>query len=357
MSDTLLHADIVWRQQGLKCRAVFDLHAGVTALIGPSGAGKTTLARMIAGLDKPESGTVRFGDTVLFNSGKNRNINTAQRDIGLVLQQTALFPHLSVEQNIRFAPSATDEQAQEAISILGLKSLLHRSPHSLSGGEAKRVAIARAVAAAPSLLILDEPMNGLDPKARDEILPMIKSLAQASSVPILMITHQIEDMLRVADHAVLMRPREVIAAGSLETVLAAPECAELMGLSDAGQLLSATIVDQKDDLLIADLGGDKIYLPNMGEKIGSKATLRVFASDISVAVSRVDDISILNQLDAEVSAVETNGNQATLKLTLRESGLALESRITVQSVKRLNLMVGKKIVALIKAVSVKDIER
>lgn len=356
MSDALLHADIAWRRQGLKCRAVVELYAGVTALIGPSGAGKTTLARMIAGLERPDSGTIRFGDNILFNSGKKRNMPAAKRSIGLVMQQTALFPHLTVEQNIRFAASAAEEQVHQAIGVLNLATLLHRGTDTLSGGEAKRVAIARAVAADPSLLILDEPMNGLDPKARNEILPMIKSLAQASSVPILMITHQIEDMLRVADHAVLMRPREVIATGTLETVLAAPECAELMGLSDAGQLLSATITGRKDDLVIADLGGDCINLPDKGEKVGSKATLRVFASDISVATSRIDGISILNQLDAEVCQVQMVDKQAMLRLKLCQSGKMLNSRITPQSVNRLGLKTGAKVVALIKAVSVKDIE-
>ncbi len=355
MSEPLLEIDIIWRQQGLKCRAEFQLQAGVTALIGPSGVGKTSLARMIAGLDSPESGTIRFQEHIFYNSGRGRNIPAAGRRIGLVMQQSALFPHLTVEQNIRFSGSATEELVIKAVEILGLSKLLNRRTTSLSGGEAKRVAIARAIAAKPSLLILDEPMSGLDPRARGSILPMIKALGHASGVPILMITHHIEDMLRVADHAVLMRPREVIASGSLEDVLAAPECAELMGLSDAGQLLSATITERNNDLLVADLGGDILYLPDMGEEVGSKATLRVFASDISIAKTRVGDISILNQLQSDIVEIEQNGNQATLTLKLTHSGLLLKSRLTIQSVNRLELKNGQRIVALIKAVSVKDI--
>ncbi len=356
MSAALLEVDIIWRQQGLKNRATFQLHAGVTALIGPSGAGKTSLARMIVGLDSPESGAIRFGEYILYNSGKKRNIPAAERNIGLVMQQSALFPHLSVEQNIRFSGVATEKLVTKAVKILSLSTLLGRRTDTLSGGETKRVAIARAIAAAPSLLILDEPMNGLDPRARGAILPMIKALGRASNVPILMITHHIEDMLRVADHAVLMQPRKVIKSGSLEDVLAAPECAELMGLADASQLLSTTITNRQNDLLTADLGGDTLYLPDLGEEMGSKATLRVFASDISIAKTRVDDISILNQLEAEIVQIEQSDNQATLTLKLTRSGLALKSRLTVQSVNRLQLTEGQRIYALIKAVSVKDIE-
>ena len=356
MKEPLLEIDIVWRQQGLKNRAAFKLNAGVTALIGPSGAGKTSLARMITGLESPESGTIRFGDNILYNSGKKRNVPASERNIGLVMQQSALFPHLTVEQNIRFSSAATDDFVMEAVRVLDLSKLLNRSTATLSGGETKRVAMARAIAAQPSLLILDEPMNGLDPKARGSILPMIKALGHASGVPILMITHHIEDMLRVADHAVLMQPREVIASGSLEEVLAAPECAELMGLADAGQLLSATITERTNDLLVADLGGETLYLPDLGEEVGSKATLRVFASDISIAKSHVEDISILNQLAADIVHIKQSGHQPVLTLKLASSDLLLNSRLTMQSVNRLNLKEGQRVFALIKAVSVKDID-
>lgn len=355
MENSLMQIDISWRQQGLKCRAVFDLSNGVTALIGPSGAGKTTLARMIAGLDTPIAGIIRFKDNVLFNSKKSRNICAANRNIGLVMQHSALFPHLSVEENLHFPPSATDESVAEATQLLDLSNLLHRDTATLSGGEEKRVAIARAVAAKPALLILDEPMNGLDPKARASILPMIKKLGQSANVPTLMITHQIEDMLRVADHAVLMRPREVVAFGSLESILAAPECTSLMGISDAGQLLTTTITGREDSLLKADLGGDTVFLPDNGEDVGTNATLRVFASNISIAKTHIDDISILNQLAAQITQIEESGNQAMLTLKLINSGVTLTSQLTKQSVSRLALTVGDHVFALIKAVSVKDI--
>lgn len=359
MEDPFVHIDISWRQQGLKSRAVFDLSNGVTALIGPSGAGKTRLARMIAGLDTPTAGTIRFKENILFNSKKGRNICAADRNIGLVMQQSALFPHLSVEQNLRFSPSSTDESITDAVHLLDLSSLLHRDTTTLSGGETKRVAIARALAAKPALLILDEPMNGLDPKARGTILPMIKKLGQTAGVPTLMITHQIEDMLRVADDAVLMRPREVVAFGSLESILAAPECTSLMGVSDAGQLLTGTITGRENSLLLANLGGDTIFLPdtneNTGEEVGASATLRVFASDISIAKTHIDDISILNQLEANITDIKASGNQATLTLELVNSGVTINSSLTAQSVARLALKAGDRVFALIKAVSVKDI--
>lgn len=356
MTQASLSVDILWQLNGQRARAAFTLDAQVTALIGPSGAGKTTLARMISGLEAPAGGTIRFGEEIFCNVNKRRLMKAEERNIGYVMQDAALFPHMSVEANIAFSPKSTPQSVTEAISLMSLGGLTKRRPETLSGGERRRVAIARALAAQPALLILDEPMNGLDPKARADLLPRLKALAAETKTPVLMITHLLEDMLAVADAAILMAPGKVVASGSLEDILSAPECSDLLGLDDAGQLLEASIEGEKDGLLVAAIAdNEQLLIPNRGEATGSRVTLRILASDIAISLNSVKDISVLNQLPCKVSNIEMNEHNALISLELSSSGTSLKSRITRSSQERLGLKAGMQVHALIKAVSVRDI--
>lgn len=351
----MFDADIQWTQNGRHARAAFSLAAGITALIGPSGAGKTTLARFMCGLDKPIGGHMRFGKKTLFHAQKRVFVPAAARGIGLVAQDAGLFPHLTVEKNIGFAPASTPESCATAIETMNCKPLLQRLPQTLSGGERRRVAIARTLAAKPQLIILDEPMTGLDPKARQDILPFIKALNRKDGVPVLFITHQIEDMLAVADHALLMAPGQIVAAGSLEDIVASPDCARLLGLSDAGQLLRGTVANRDDGMITVDAAGTKICLPDGGESIGADLTLRVMASDIAIAKRPVDDISVINQLPALILKIETTEHSATVHLALEPSGAVIKSNVAAPTIERLKLKESDTVWALIKAVSVKDV--
>ncbi len=355
MTSELLSVDIVWQQNGRSARAKFSMADGITALIGPSGAGKTTLARLITGLERPLGGSILFKGKSLYRGTKKRFTNARQRNIGLVMQDANLFPHLTVEQNIRFSPRSTPESCSEAIGALGVKSLLHRNTGTLSGGEKRKVAIARALAARPQLIILDEPMTGLDPKAREEVLLLIKTINRTAGTPVLFITHHLEDMLAVADNAVLMAPGKTVATGTLEQVILAQECASLLGLADAGQLLTARITGKSNNLLEADASGSIILLPDSGETVGSDVTLRIFASDISLARQKSIDISILNQIAATIMAIREEDKNVFVDMQLEDSDNVLTSKITRHSLSRLELKLNDKVYALIKAVSVKDV--
>lgn len=351
----LLDVDILWRQNAQTARAKFTLEPGITALIGPSGAGKTTLARHIAGLERPAGGSIRTPERVLYHGQKDVFLAPSTRAIGLVAQDAALFPHLTVAENIAFSPHSTPESRLAAIEMMNCSHLLERSPVGLSGGERRRVAIARAVAAQHDLLVLDEPMTGLDPKARQSVLPFIKRLSRMEGVGVLFITHQLEEMLSVADHALLMAPGQVIAAGSLEDIIRTPDCAELLGLHDAGQLLCGSVVQKTGGMIEVDIGGTTMHLPDGGEALGADVTMRLFSADIAISRQPVTDISVMNQIPANISAINLIDGQANVHLALEAVNLELVSQVTRNTVDRMALAVGDRVLALIKAVSVKDV--
>lgn len=349
-----LEADIFWEQNGSPARASLTVGAGVTTLIGPSGAGKTTIARLLAGLETPHGGTIRTENGFLFNRKKNVNLPAAKRRIALVAQDASLFPHLTVAENIGFAPTASDESVAQSARAMGCQHLLERRPETLSGGEKRRVAIARALAAKPSLIILDEPMTGLDPKARAEILPYFARLAKSTDVPVLLISHQLEDMLSIADDAILVDNGHSLVQGTLEQVLQDPRCAEVLGLSDAGQLIRGTVNGTRDGLVSVQIGEQELLIPGHEAEPDSPVTMRVFASDVSLATEKLSTISILNQLEGTIQTIELIGDTAKVSIELAGGDIVLESRITRATIDRMELSPDQNIVALIKAVSVKE---
>ena len=356
MTNTAIASvDISWQMGHCPARASFELLPGVTALIGPSGAGKTTLARILCGLQNSAQGTIQLFDHKLLNSAENFCLAPQQRKIGMVMQEPALFPTMTVRDNIELSNEADGNQLAQLLEITDTKQLLDRSPAALSGGEARRVAIVRAMAAKPQLLILDEPMNGLDPKRRRAVMTLIRTLAHTTNTPVLLITHQLEEMLFAADHALLMEGGHIVEEGSVETVLAAPKTSSLLGIDDAGTLLPATVESHEGHLLKADIGGDTLYVANDGEPIGARLRLRVLARDIALSLKPLADISVLNQLNAEIVSVKLGEHDNQIALKLVNSDGALNCRITKKSTAALKLEPGQKVIALIKAVAVKEL--
>lgn len=343
-----------WETEGTFCKAAFQLSSeGVTALIGPSGAGKTSLARLLAGLDTASAGYIKQGVLTIFDSNTGTNIPAHKRGIALVSQENALIPTLSVTENIELTCCLGKQPLSELIATAEISTLLDRRVGTLSGGEARRVAIVRALASSPRLLILDEPMTGLDPKRRQSMLAHIKKLATQTKTPVLLITHYLEDMLLAADHALLMANGHVLQSGRMEDVLTHPLTAENLGIDDAGSLLTATVTDRKDGLVVADLGGETLLVPDDGEETGSKLHLRVLARDVGLSVSAHKDMSILNQLKGIVTSFTKRESDVVVSVKLEKSGQILASRISQLSATRLNMAEGKELYALVKAVAVK----
>lgn len=217
-AGTRIAFDARLKRGAFELNAAFETDGGITALFGPSGSGKTTILHLIAGLVRPNQGRIALGSRVLTDTASSTFVPKHQRHIGLVFQDAQLFPHLSVEHNLRFGRWFSKAGARQlpidaVVGALGIGHLLKRRPPGLSGGERQRVALARALLAAPELLLLDEPLAGLDAGRQQEILPLIELVRDEFLVPILYVTHSADEVRRLANNVIRLDAGSVVAAG------------------------------------------------------------------------------------------------------------------------------------------------
>ncbi|KAB2758501.1 molybdenum ABC transporter ATP-binding protein [Brucella anthropi] len=348
-----LAVSIKGRNGRFPVEADFAADWGVTALFGHSGAGKTTLLKMIAGTLRPESGRIAVGDFTLFDAEKGVNLPPEKRRIGYVFQEARLFPHMSVKRNLTYARWAGHRQAtrsfDEVVALLGIDDLLDRRPSTLSGGERQRVAIGRALLSDPALLLLDEPLSSLDHARRQEILPFIERLRDESHVPIVYVSHEIDEVARLADEIVLLSGGKVTASGTATDVFPL-----INAEGEGGGVLLEGLVSSYDErykLAEIDLGGASFQLSDAGLKQNMHVRLRVRARDVSIARKVPEAISIRNVLPVTVTAITVDdGPNAYVSLDFQ--GRRLGARLTRRSVDELALQSGDHVVALVKAVSV-----
>ncbi len=322
-----------------------DLAAGpgVTALFGPSGAGKTTLARCVAGLARPDGGRITLDGRVLFDAGVD--VPPHRRGVGYVFQEPRLFPHLSVRGNLLYgAPRGASPDAVAA--MLGIGALLDRRPGGLSGGEAARVAIGRALLRAPQLLILDEPLAALDARRRDRVLPWLEGLREAG-LPILYVSHAIEEVARLADTLVLMRGGRIARAGPLGGLLSDPEAAAEIGPSQAGAMLEGVVEAVADGLARVATPAGPLEVAFDGP-VGARLRIRIRAGDVIVATDPPRGLSALNVLPATVAAIRAGQGPGAM-VSLRAGEGVLLARITRRSASSLGLRPGLAVWAVVKA--------
>ncbi|HOY76700.1 MAG TPA: ATP-binding cassette domain-containing protein, partial [Hyphomonadaceae bacterium] len=221
--------------------------SGITVVFGPSGAGKSMLLATIAGLHRLESGRVEFNGRVIEDTGAKTRVGPHDRGIGLVFQDARLFPHLSVRGNIQYAERRRPAARNAPITIeiarrLEIEDLLDRRVRNLSGGERSRVALARAVVSAPELLLLDEPFAALDGRRRIAFLKLLKDLSKSQNLPLMVVTHQVEEVAELADHVIAMKGGHVVSHGPAAEVMAMPNFAALLDRRDYGARVDATSV-------------------------------------------------------------------------------------------------------------------
>ena len=328
---------------------------GIAVLFGPSGSGKTTLLRCVAGLERADGARVEIAGQVWQDDSRSIFLPAWRRPLGYVFQEASLFDHLDVRGNlaygVRRAGSGETAIALEAtIELLGIGALLARRTHQFSGGERQRVAIARALATQPRLLLLDEPLAGLDHARRQEILPWLERLRDELHIPMLYVTHTADEVARLADTLIVLDQGRVVAAGPVAQVLARVETPVVLG-EDAGALLEGTVVerDGRWHLMRIAFAGGSLWLRDSGLAVGSPVRLRVLARDVSIAAEEPRATSIQNLLPCVVRAVVPDAHPSQALVQLACGGSVLLARITARAADALGLVPGKPVWAQVKS--------
>lgn len=332
---------------------------GVTALFGRSGSGKSTLLRVIAGLEPNADGHVAWQEELWQNgnAGNKRQFTPPhKRGLGMVFQDTRLFPHLNVAQNLAYA----DKRARhlpgpamaDIIEAFDLGALLARHPDNLSGGEASRTAIARALLTRPRLLLMDEPLAALDEARKTEILPYLERLRDQIGTPILYVSHNMAEVARLANTLMLIDKGKINHHGPLEALLADPGVAPALGLRDAGAVIQAMLTAQDDDgLSRLTTSAGTLFLPRIEAPLGSHLRIRILAQDVILSRTAPQGLSALNILPATVTDLRTGAGPGAL-VQLRAGQDDILARITRRSATALGLAPGSPCFAILKSVSV-----
>ena len=356
MSTLSLH--VALDRPGFSLRVGLDLELeGITALFGPSGSGKTTLLRIIAGLEDAASGTVAF-DGETWQNGESR-VPTHRRHVGYVFQDGRLFPHLTVAENLQFALQRGASAPRRAIALeaaieaLDLTSLLARRTPSLSGGEQQRVAIARALLTSPRLMLMDEPLSSLDLKRKREIVPHIETLPEIFGVPVLYVTHNLDEVARLANDVVLLVDGQVAAYGGVAEVFERTDLESLTGGLEAGVVLRAPVIAHDNGVATLRIGKQQLRVPMAAAQVGTTRPIRIHARDVAIATVRPEKLSIRNVLVGRIRLVEP-GTNMNVELLLDVDGEHLRARITRDALEELDLSVGREVFALVKSVALES---
>jgi molybdate transport system ATP-binding protein len=326
---------------------------GLTCLFGRSGSGKTTIINAVAGLFRPGAAEITLDGEALHRLPPHR------RRVGYVFQDGRLFPHLTVAENLAYGARRRGlplTDLDRIVALLGIGALLHRRPAALSGGEKSRVAIGRALLSGPRILLMDEPFAALDEARKVEILPYVEALRDSLDLPILYVSHALPEVARLATTIAVIEGGRVAAIGPAADILSDPATAPMLGLADAGAILTARIVAQEaDGLTRLETAAGPVWLPGVQGVVGQRLRIRVAAQDVILATRRPEGLSALNILPGSVGIVhEGRGPGALVRVDLGTGQVkeSLLARITLRSLRALEIGPGTPVLAVVKSVSV-----
>jgi molybdate transport system ATP-binding protein len=331
---------------------------GVVALFGRSGSGKSTLVNVIAGLLGADSGQVTLDGTALLDTQRHIDVPPERRRIGYVFQDARLFPHLRVAANLKYgqrrAAGAAYVNFDRVVDLLDLDRLLHRRVHELSGGERQRVAIGRALLSQPRLLLLDEPLAALDAARRDEVLPYLETLRDQLAIPMVYVSHNFDEVLRLATHVVLMVAGRAVAQGGIGEMSLDPQLRAIIGPDAVGAIVEGAVLEpnSNDGLTRVRVGNGELKVQAAGLDPGAKLRVQLLARDVIVATQPPQSLSVRNALAGRIVDISSDDAESDL-IAVDVGGTRIMARITKAATRELRLAVGSPVWALVKSVSLR----
>jgi molybdate transport system ATP-binding protein len=331
---------------------------GITALFGRSGAGKTTIINLIAGILSPDVGRIAIDHHVFYDADARIALPPEQRRVGFVFQDSRLFPHLSVEANLRYGlrraqqPTDLPIAFDAVVDVLGVGHLMGRRPKHLSGGERQRVALGRALLAQPRLLLMDEPLASLDAPRKAEILLYIERLRDQFRLPMIYVSHALDEVIRLADHLLVVADGRIAASGPLADIVSRLDLQPLLGRFEAGAVIDCTVAAHDDHYLLTTLHFDRgqLRVPLVERPVGARVRVRLRARDISIAKAEPRDISISNRLEGTITGFAVRDG-VFVDVTIGVGATTIRALVSRESKDRLGLAVGQRVWALIKTVA------
>ncbi|HKW36157.1 MAG TPA: molybdenum ABC transporter ATP-binding protein [Candidatus Acidoferrum sp.] len=332
----------------------FDAPPGITILFGPSGAGKSTLLDCLAGLTRPNAGKIAIGGNVLFDTAMQINIPPQKRRIAYVFQSLALFPHLTVEQNVAYGLGGITEQdrlarVEEILQAFRIANLRNQKPSQISGGEKQRTALARSLVTEPELLLLDEPLTGLDAELKAAIVEDLRAWNSAKRIPILYVTHSREEVDALGERVIAIDHGRVVSHGAPMEVLDAPRRKRLAQAAGFENLLSTTVLDlrEPDGVMRVRLGESacEIEVPLAHASAGDRVQIAIRAGDILLASERPHGLSARNVLEGRILSLEQRGAMCIARV---DCGVTLVVHVTPGAVRSLELVAEKQVWLVLK---------
>lgn len=330
----------------------------VLAIFGASGSGKTTILRTIAGLYRPDDAGVSVGNEHWLDTRNAVDVPAHRRRVGFVFQEYALFPHMTAAQNVRAALGDVPADARESrglalLTRVGLASAADRRPAQLSGGERQRVAVARALARDPQVFLLDEPFSAVDRPTRRRLRDEVDVLRRTLRVPTILVTHDIEDVTRLATHLLLLEGGKAVAQGPLLALLARPELTSVRDALGLGSLVEAVVRESDITRGLARLGfpGGELVAPHTGLGTGERVRVRIPAREVILSDRMPEGLSLHNAMRGTVTALSSSPESPYVAVQVTVGETPLLAEVTRDAVHRLHIQVGVELFALVKSVS------
>jgi molybdate transport system ATP-binding protein len=352
--------DILLKRKNFNIEINERFSSGITGIYGPSGAGKTSLLLAISGLIIPEKGEIMVGGRTLFSSANRINVPVAQRNIGYVFQEGRLFPHMSVAQNLRYGlrkKIKSNVSFEEVVELLDLEAILDRKSTQISGGERQRTALGRSLLSSPDILLLDEPFSAVDVSLRKQILPFIISIQQKVQIPILVVSHDLSDLLKLTNTLFLMEQGKCLGHGNYYELLKKQAITDLFQHGNLINTIEMNLAELNMSKGLASLSVAnhtnqvQVKCDSNLEKcaVGQRLKILISADDIALSKNRLEDVSIQNQVAGKVVDIVERG---TTLLCIVDAGFKLVVEITVESKKRMQIERGSPVFCLFKSVAI-----